>query len=1130
MLKRIFKKGTRKGSKTKTKTGRITVSAHHDTDYDISSPAPGPSDASSVNTALNVHLSSCSNSTLSNKPVSNLRDLGHDELSVHLADNTIRAGRDVGSHNLIDKRQTSTSIHLINNYNVTPHEEHTISRRVTEKLGSYVVPEALLTRDTYEKTTLCYDGTRVNLLAHILSWVKEDLTRSSDDLEVSKRSLCIVGGPGTGKTTIATTVIVRLLEEAIRCCPGLITAHYCIRRSVKSTTDTDKVFTTIVNQLSHHSPDVAAHVDRLLTSSPYTGIITADLQQTLFLESIRAYHKTVLVIIDALDETSEPASLAATLSSTIHQSPPNLRLLLTTRYEHDVLSNLGEDLVSRVTLEIRTQDSIDQVHRFLDGRLKDGIKEIFGRNMMWSNWPSESQIASLSKRADGLFIWARTAVDFILSRVKKHGKAGRNKWIEDVGRVGMADVNVLYAFVMRNIIGGDSDEEDKTRIERIKEVLGFLVVAARPLPLDDIEGFLDRDDFDLHRFAELARSVLVPGTDPITGSTVPQMHKSFVDFITSDRAEELQIVITEHHDHAVNCAFKCMITHLRFNLCNLECSFVTNKQIEDLGDRINRLPRSLLYASVSWGYHLHNASPGFPLPLHLVQILLYERFLFWLEVVSLTHSPEAASTSMMILSARLKEIPPGTVTEEGYEGDADMADFASDAARLINAFRGCISESIPHIYISLLAFSPSDSIMARHCREGITTIVIPPPSNLAPHRELWESDSEMTNGGNMYSISFSPSGHRLGSSYEDGIVRVWDVEAGECVLEPLKGPVNDVRCVCFSPNGRFIASGSGDGNLWVWDSDTGAQIFGPLEGHIDEVLSVSFSPNSASIASGSRDGTTRIWNVRTGKCALGPLKKHTNSVFSVSFSSNGLHVASGSGDCTVRVWNTESGECVLGPLKGHTNVIFSVAFSPDGRHIASGSSDETLRIWDAQTGSCICGPIIGHTNRVVSVSYSPDGRHIASVSEDNTIRIWDAKSGACITRSIGGHAAETRSVSFSPNGEYLASGSWDGAIRLWDVEALLRPSTSNRNPGNDVNCSYKHLTDETVIDEDGWTLGSNGELLFWAPRLYRAAFWRPSTIRILGVPAMIKPDLSKLVTGREWLDFFQCEASLETVM
>ena len=348
----------------------------------------------------------------------------------------------------------------------------------------------------------------------------------------------------------------------------------------------------------------------------------------------------------------------------------------------------------------------------------------------------------------------------------------------------------------------------------------------------------------------------------------------------------------------------------------------------------------------------------------------------------------------------------------------------------------------------------------------------------------------------------------------DRTIRIWDVETGRQVGEPLTGHTDYVRSVAISPpfkivdenNGgggsaaaRYVVSGSDDNTVRIWNMETGRQVGEPLTGHTDWVWSVAISPpfkiadengngggGSAAaryIASGSRDKTVRIWDMETGRQVGEPLTGHTGAVWSVAISpsfkildgNNGgggsaavRYIVSGSEDKTVRVWNMETGRQVGEPLTGHTDWVWSVAISPpfkiadengNGgggsaavRYIVSGSADGTVRVWNMDTGRQVGEPLTGHADSVLSVAISPPfqivdengnggggsaaARYIASGSADGTVRVWNMETGRQVGEPLRGHTNAVWSVAISPDGRYLVScGSNDQTIRAWPMPA-----------------------------------------------------------------------------------------------
>ena len=161
------------------------------------------------------------------------------------------------------------------------------------------------------------------------------------------------------------------------------------------------------------------------------------------------------------------------------------------------------------------------------------------------------------------------------------------------------------------------------------------------------------------------------------------------------------------------------------------------------------------------------------------------------------------------------------------------------------------------------------------------------------------------------------------------------------------GHASTVLSVGCSPNGTRVVTGSQDKTIRIWDVESGSVVGEPLTGHTSSVDSVAYSPDGRRIISGSYDRTIRIWDAETGALVGNPLYGHTDSVRSVACASNGRHIISGSNDSTIRIWdfeaNTEAGK----PNETNTYPVQSVNYSSDGQNTASGPYDGTTHVWDA---------------------------------------------------------------------------------------------------------------------------------------------------------------------------------------
>ena len=168
-----------------------------------------------------------------------------------------------------------------------------------------------------------------------------------------------------------------------------------------------------------------------------------------------------------------------------------------------------------------------------------------------------------------------------------------------------------------------------------------------------------------------------------------------------------------------------------------------------------------------------------------------------------------------------------------------------DASYFAATFWEVIVQSVPHIYLSALPFTPSNSLLAK---------------NFTPHLQ---HKLCVTKG---KAVAWAPI-HGVMSGHREGI-----------------------NCIAFSLDGKHVVSGSSDNTIQIWDVETGLTLAGPFKGNTSHVNSVAFSPDGKHVVSGSYDNTIRVWNAETGLTVAGPFKGHTSDVNTVAFSPDGKHV------------------------------------------------------------------------------------------------------------------------------------------------------------------------------------------------------------------------------------------------
>jgi WD40 repeat protein len=158
---------------------------------------------------------------------------------------------------------------------------------------------------------------------------------------------------------------------------------------------------------------------------------------------------------------------------------------------------------------------------------------------------------------------------------------------------------------------------------------------------------------------------------------------------------------------------------------------------------------------------------------------------------------------------------------------------------------------------SFVAWSPDGASIAVGTQEE-STIALLDAKTLEPIRQ-WPHGHK----GVLNSVAFSPGSHRILSTADDGIVRVWDAGTGERVRD-LVGQASRVLCAKYSPDGHRIASGGFDNNVRIWDAQTFEQV-ARLGGHQDYVKGLAWRADSQQLLSSSGDHTIRIWDMQSLK-------------------------------------------------------------------------------------------------------------------------------------------------------------------------------------------------------------------------------------------------------------------------
>lgn len=279
----------------------------------------------------------------------------------------------------------------------------------------------------------------------------------------------------------------------------------------------------------------------------------------------------------------------------------------------------------------------------------------------------------------------------------------------------------------------------------------------------------------------------------------------------------------------------------------------------------------------------------------------------------------------------------------------------------------------------------------------------------------------------VWHVAFSPDGHALLTTAEDGTARVWDAATGF----PLAPPLNHEGGVVFAqfhPDGRSVVTTSADVTARLWDWQTGQPLGQPLRHH-EPVRWAAFTPDGTRLMTASDDATTQLWDIapRTTR----PLAiRHPPEVTAIAYQPQTTRLWSASADGTARGWDVASGEPVGEPL-WHPAAVRDAQVSRDGKRLVTGCADGTSWTWDLTTQQRLAGPV-HHDQPVLAVQFAPDTESFVTASQDGTARIWETRTGQPITAVLR-HAAPVVRAVFDPRGARMATVSEDDTARVWDA-------------------------------------------------------------------------------------------------
>ncbi|OAX36410.1 hypothetical protein K503DRAFT_301447 [Rhizopogon vinicolor AM-OR11-026] len=441
-----------------------------------------------------------------------------------------------------------------------------------QKLSEVAVKGAQYNSPQRQPHPKCLEGTRVNLLNHIYTFL---------DNPEKNQLIWLHGTAGVGKSAVAFTVAERMKglkvrEETIE--EKRLAGTFFFSRKYANRCTTGKLFATLVYQLASNFPSIKDEVTKAIRENPAILDLDTSLEdqmEALFLQPLRGLQlrlrecPPLVFVVDALDECTSEAEIVDLISllgqALRHPGLPVTHILLTSRSEPHIRNAFQRDevhpLVCEIPVEISGSESVATIIS-LDGAdvdndicifLQHSFKELHSRCPTFPQ-PKQDELARLANRAGRRFIVASTMMKFIDDGFNVDPRDRLQLMLELTNKLlPGTEVYKLYDLIL-------STCADPKRAYRH---LSVIVTLVDPLPMSQISELLGPGEGrDVETVLLQLRSVM----DIPTDSSLPVniYHSSVRDYASDPSNCSLSDVqcITPPHSLLAYSSFRLMIEHL----------------------------------------------------------------------------------------------------------------------------------------------------------------------------------------------------------------------------------------------------------------------------------------------------------------------------------------------------------------------------------------------------------------------------------------------------------------------------------------------------------------------------------------------------------------------------------------
>ena len=498
----------------------------------------------------------------------------------------------------------------------------------------------------------CMTNTRTELLQELEVWGTEH----------PRPILWLSGMAGTGKSTIART-IARIFDEQ-----KVLGGSFFFSRSSGEANNAANFVGTFASQLARTSENLRSCIcDAITGNSDALRQGLRNQWKTFIAEPLSKVKfgrpPTFNLVIDALDECAPDDDIRLLLQLCVEVSEINnidLGILITSRPEIVIRHRFKQmPQVTHYDLDLRDIPA-ETVEHDISVYLSQTLGSI-GLDQGLPDWPSKTDIETLTRKSGCLFIYAATICLFIsdtswdpVERLtdiinKESPNAGPTSTLDD-----------MYLHALRvSLVEGRTGSEVTKLCDRFRIIVGSIVTIRDELSINSLAQLLSLSERYVEACLNSLHAVLnVPkeSCDPVR-----TLHPSFREYLLDEaRCGDKRIFQEEAEIHErlyVSC-FK-LLSLLTRNICRMPTPGSPPKST-DTKILDKRLPKHLRYACRYWTEHLKCArldSSCTYSKMRALKNFFRTKFLNWLEAMSLLGQMTQA-VLMVIATTDLVQVKP----------------------------------------------------------------------------------------------------------------------------------------------------------------------------------------------------------------------------------------------------------------------------------------------------------------------------------------------------------------------------------------------------------------------------------------------------------------------------------------